>query len=178
MFAPRENETVFEYWLSFSPAAPLFGVQWRFAETTRAWPTPFALAPGLAATPAAAQPEAPVDVSPAAPPMDESDDPVADAEVEQVAAAPEMDAGIASAETGRPATLYDTAPAEPDDLKKIRGVGQKLEALLNELGVYTFEQIAGFDDANLAWIDANLETFKGRPFRDDWIAQARDLLKD
>jgi len=29
---PQQDENLFEYWLSMSPVAPLFGVPWRFAE--------------------------------------------------------------------------------------------------------------------------------------------------
>jgi len=48
--------------------------------------------------------------------------------------------------------------------------------MLNAMGIYRFDQIAGFSDANLQWVDDNLTSFKGRPFRDDWVAQARALL--
>ena len=30
--APRDGETFIDYWMSLSPAAPLFGVEWRFSE--------------------------------------------------------------------------------------------------------------------------------------------------
>ena len=65
---------------------------------------------------------------------------------------------------------------KPDDLKKIKGVGPKIEGILNELGVYHFDQIAGWDEANKAWVDTRLK-FKGRIDREDWIAQAK-LLAD
>ena len=29
---PKPTETPFEYWLSLSPAAPMFGLTWRFAD--------------------------------------------------------------------------------------------------------------------------------------------------
>jgi predicted flap endonuclease-1-like 5' DNA nuclease len=67
------------------------------------------------------------------------------------------------------------APAEPDDLKMIRGIGPGLESKLNALGVYTFDQIASFSTDDLVWIDENLTAFKGRCFRDDWVGQARSL---
>jgi len=63
-----------------------------------------------------------------------------------------------------------------DDLKQIKGVGPKLETMLNDLGIYRFDQIAAFSEANLAWVDDKLTVFKGRPLRDDWVAQARALL--
>ena len=61
-----------------------------------------------------------------------------------------------------------------DDLKKISGVGPKLEKTLNEMGFYHFDQIAAWTPAQVAWVDSRL-TFKGRIERDNWIAQARDL---
>ncbi len=62
----------------------------------------------------------------------------------------------------------------PDNLKKIKGVGVKIETALNELGVYTFEQISKWDDKNIAWVDEYL-VFKGRIDRDDWVIQAKLL---
>ena len=68
--------------------------------------------------------------------------------------------------------LYESAPeAGADDLKRISGVGPKLEKLLNSLGIYRFDQIAGWTPENVAWVDARL-TFKGRIERDNWIDQA------
>jgi len=88
-------------------------------------------------------------------------------------AAPERPA--ASDLPARPANLFDETPAEPDDLKLIRGIGPGLESKLNALGIYKFDQIAGFSEADLVWIDENLTAFKGRCFRDDWVGQAREL---
>ena len=65
-------------------------------------------------------------------------------------------------------------PAQPDDLKLISGVGPKLEASLNEIGIWTFAQIAKWTDAEIAWVDDFLN-FKGRITRDNWIAQADAL---
>ncbi|MFP4273944.1 MAG: NADH-quinone oxidoreductase subunit E, partial [Paracoccaceae bacterium] len=62
-----------------------------------------------------------------------------------------------------------------DDLTKIRGVGPKLEALLNRLGVFHFDQIAEWTADEVAWMDENLEGFRGRVTRDHWVDQARQL---
>lgn len=62
-----------------------------------------------------------------------------------------------------------------DDLKRIKGVGPKLEGLLNGLGIYHFDQVAAWTEAEVAWVDENLEGFRGRVSRDDWVAQARVL---
>lgn len=63
-----------------------------------------------------------------------------------------------------------------DDLKKIKGVGPKLEAMLNRMGVFHFWQVASWGPAEVAWVDQNLEGFKGRVSRDDWVAQAKILV--
>jgi predicted flap endonuclease-1-like 5' DNA nuclease len=59
-----------------------------------------------------------------------------------------------------------------DDLTRIKGLGPKLKARLNELGVTTFAQIAGWSAADVAAMDAQLGTFAGRSTRDQWVAQA------
>lgn len=75
----------------------------------------------------------------------------------------------------RPAGLAAPREGGADDLKRIRGVGPKLEPLLHALGFYHFDQIANWTAAELAWVDENLEGFRGRASRDDWIGQARLL---
>jgi predicted flap endonuclease-1-like 5' DNA nuclease len=62
-----------------------------------------------------------------------------------------------------------------DDLKKIKGVGPKLEGMLNGLGYYHFDQIAAWSAAEIAWVDSHLEGFNGRATRDDWVGQAKVL---
>ena len=64
-----------------------------------------------------------------------------------------------------------------DDLKRIKGIGRKLEALCNSLGVWHFDQIAAWSEREVAWMDDNLEGFHGRVSRDDWVSQARVLAK-
>ena len=77
----------------------------------------------------------------------------------------------------RPKVLLRERPtAPPDDLKKISGVGPKLEGLLNELGVYFFSQVAAFTDEDVQWVDDHLEGFNGRIERDNWVQQAKDFV--
>ena len=78
----------------------------------------------------------------------------------------------------KPATLDAPRDGAPDDLKRIKGIGPKLEALCNRLGFWHFDQIANWSDAEIAWVDANLEAFKGRVTRDNWVAQARVLAAE
>ncbi len=63
-----------------------------------------------------------------------------------------------------------------DDLKTISGVGPKLEKTLNGLGIFHFEQIAGWSAKDVTEVD-DLLSFKGRIERDHWIAQAKKLAK-
>lgn len=73
-----------------------------------------------------------------------------------------------------PPLLSEPRDGKGDDLKKIKGIGPKLEQGLNELGIYHFDQIAGWDEPAAAWVDAELG-LHGRIGRDDWVGQARTL---
>lgn len=77
----------------------------------------------------------------------------------------------ASVEEKAPDILTAARAGGADDLKRISGVGPKLEGVLNDLGFYHFDQIAAWTPAQVAWVDARLK-FKGRIERDDWITQA------
>lgn len=78
----------------------------------------------------------------------------------------------------RPAALAAAREGGADDLARIKGIGPKLEALCNSLGIYHFDQIAGWTAAEVAWMDDNLEGFKGRVTRDDWVGQARAVCAE
>ncbi len=77
----------------------------------------------------------------------------------------------------RPARLEAAREGGADDLKMIKGVGPKLEKLLNKLGFFHFDQIAEWTADEVAWVDENLEGFKGRVSRDKWVEQARVLAE-
>jgi predicted flap endonuclease-1-like 5' DNA nuclease len=81
----------------------------------------------------------------------------------------------AAAAAVKPVFLTAARGARPDDLKLIKGVGPKLEQMLHGMGVFHFDQIAAWTPAEVAWVDDNLEGFKGRVSRDEWVAQARIL---
>ncbi|MCL4122533.1 UNVERIFIED_CONTAM: hypothetical protein GTU68_051598 [Idotea baltica] len=82
--------------------------------------------------------------------------------VEEAPAAPAVEETVESA-------------ADKDDLKKISGVGPKLEETMNKLGIYQFAQVASWSNDEIMWVDDNL-SFKGRIERDDWIGQAKELM--
>ena len=73
-----------------------------------------------------------------------------------------------------PAPTLAAAPAGADDLKKLKGVGPKLEEKLHAAGVTSFAQIAAWGPEEIAAMDEKL-SFKGRIERDGWIEQAKEL---
>lgn len=75
----------------------------------------------------------------------------------------------------KPATLDAARGGVADDLKQIKGIGPKMEKMCNALGFFHFDQIAAWTPDEEAWVNANLEGFKGRVSRDEWIAQAKLL---
>ena len=95
------------------------------------------------------------------------------------AAAPKADAAPAAEVAGVEPTnlLKEARGGQPDDLKKISGVGPKLEGVLHEIGVFHFDQIAAWGPAEIAYMDDCL-SFKGRIERDDWIAQATQFAAE
>ncbi|MCB1491858.1 MAG: NADH-quinone oxidoreductase subunit NuoE [Rhodobiaceae bacterium] len=76
----------------------------------------------------------------------------------------------------RPEALTEPAGGTADDLKRISGIGPKIEGTLNGLGIFHFAQIARWSDANKAWVDGYL-SFKGRIDRENWIGQAATLAE-
>ena len=96
------------------------------------------------------------------------------------AAAPKAAAAAPAAEVAgvEPANLLKEARGGvADDLKRISGVGPKLEGTLHEIGVFHFDQIAAWGPAEISYMDDRL-SFKGRIERDDWIAQATQFAAE
>ncbi|NKI59672.1 MULTISPECIES: NADH-quinone oxidoreductase subunit E [Stappiaceae] len=82
--------------------------------------------------------------------------------------------GSTDGQEKEPELLKEARGGKPDDLKKLKGVGPKLEATLNELGFFHFDQVASWGPQEVAWVDSRLK-FKGRIERDGWIEQAKVL---
>jgi molybdopterin-containing oxidoreductase family membrane subunit len=68
------------------------------------------------------------------------------------------------------------SPGQHNDLKAIKGIGPKLEKMLNELGIYTYEQVSRLTNKEYELIDQLLGSFQGRGRRDHWAEQAQELL--
>jgi predicted flap endonuclease-1-like 5' DNA nuclease len=172
----------FKFWTSLWPTAPLFGVEWRYADAFAQWsPLMGKHADTNSAAPKAAKPKA------AKPKMVKTQTVAAEAApAAKITPAAEITPVVASiaapaettgsTEPGVPTSLMVKAPADADDLTVIKGVGPALARQLNGLGVYKISQIAGFSDEDFAWVDLNLSAPRGRCFRDDWAGQAKALL--
>ncbi len=109
--------------------------------------------------------------APAAPP------PAAAPAAAPVMAAPVMAAPAPSATGTKPASLSAARGGRADDLKIIKGIGPKLEKLCHQLGFFHFDQVAAWTPAEVAWVDENLEGFKGRVTRDRWVPQAKAIVQ-
>jgi predicted flap endonuclease-1-like 5' DNA nuclease len=77
-------------------------------------------------------------------------------------------------ETRRPAMLKEPRNGVPDNLQRIRGIGERNEVRLNRLGIFHFSQIASWTPAEVRWIGQKL-AFPERIERDDWVGQAITL---
>jgi len=79
---------------------------------------------------------------------------------------------VSELEKVREKKLFET-PDEKDDLKKISGIGQVLEQMLNRIGITTFQQIARFTEQDVKQVDETFQVFQGRIVRDNWIGGAQ-----
>ncbi|MBA8876605.1 hypothetical protein [Phyllobacterium myrsinacearum] len=76
----------------------------------------------------------------------------------------------------RPATLKNARRGKPDRLLDIDGIGNVIQSELYTLGVFHFDQIAGWDADQAAWVSRAIG-FPGRAHRENWIKQAAALAK-
>lgn len=67
------------------------------------------------------------------------------------------------------------ASGPPDDLLKLKGVGPKLAAILNDRGITRFDQITKLSASQIEALDASLGAFRGR-FERDRIQEQADYL--
>lgn len=62
-----------------------------------------------------------------------------------------------------------------DGLQAIKGIGPAIEKTLNEMGIFSFQQIAEMSEYDIDRVAKRLKGFRSRIYREDWIGQARDL---
>lgn len=110
-------------------------------------------------------------------PLDEVALKAEEAEIEKTLAALPKDASAeqkADAVGTRPQGLPEARAKKPDKLQLIKGVGPVNEGKLHGLGIFHFDQIAGWDRPKIRWVGTYL-SFSGRIDRENWIAQAANL---
>lgn len=108
-----------------------------------------------------------------------AEDRIEDLEAALAACQQQQVAPDAATETGtRPTGLSEARDGVGDDLTQISGIGPKLAKLCNDLGFWHFDQIAAWTSAEIDWVDHNLEGFKGRVTRDNWVDQAKALAEN
>lgn len=93
--------------------------------------------------------------------------------VEQVLARAGIDPDAPRHE-GKPPGLLRPRDGKRDDLKRINGLGVLDESTLNNLGVYHFDQIAGWSGPQVLWMESHVFA-RGRIGRENWQEQARAL---
>lgn len=72
--------------------------------------------------------------------------------------------------------IAQASAEERDELKQINGIGPFIEEKLNDLGIYTFEQVSQLDEELIETLTNAIEFFPGRIERDDWVGQADRLF--
>ncbi|MBT5031557.1 MAG: 50S ribosomal protein L21 [Proteobacteria bacterium] len=85
-------------------------------------------------------------------------------------------AKVKAAPKKAPAKKADAKSKSGDDFKKLSGVGPALEKKLLAAGVTSYAQIAGWNKADIEEFDGKLN-FKGRIEREEWVKQAKALIK-
>ncbi|HVY52797.1 MAG TPA: hypothetical protein VHA07_14710 [Devosia sp.] len=80
----------------------------------------------------------------------------------------------AQAAFGKPRGLPAARGGQRDDLKLIEGLGPLDESTLNNLGIFHFDQVAGWSEREVLWLE-NHAFARGRIGREQWQAQARLL---
>ena len=74
----------------------------------------------------------------------------------------------------RPAGLPAPRGIVGDDLQRIKGIRPTNEQRLRELGIFHFDQIAGWTREEIRWVGTYL-SFPGRIDKEQWVAQAANL---
>ncbi len=78
---------------------------------------------------------------------------------------------------GEQPDLIDSArEGKADDLRRISGIGPKLEQKLNSLGIWHYDQIASWTQANIDWVNTAI-SYRGRIERESWVPQAKQLAQ-
>ena len=74
-------------------------------------------------------------------------------------------------------SIGTASKADADDLKEINGIGPAYETKLNEIGIYTYEQISKLKAADRDELSAIDGITREKIESDEWVKQAKELLK-
>jgi NADH-quinone oxidoreductase subunit E len=92
----------------------------------------------------------------------------------KLASAPKQGA-IGEVSAGKkPRALKAPRKSGADDLKMVSGIGPVNEKRLNDVGIFHWDQIAKWGQAEIDWVNGFL-SFKGRIERENWVDQAEAL---
>ncbi len=86
-----------------------------------------------------------------------------------------VDSALADTRSKAPGSIATARDGKADDLKLIWGVGPEIEKLLNQNGIYHFDQVSAWTKADLTWLDTMSKAFEGRVEREKWVEQAKNL---
>lgn len=92
------------------------------------------------------------------------------------APAPKAEKPAKAQEAGKQEAPAAKKKGADDDLTQLSGVGPVMAEKLQNAGVTSLSQIAGWSEEDIARFDEELD-FKGRIQRDDWVGQARKLTE-
>ncbi len=89
---------------------------------------------------------------------------------------------VESKAEAKPAEPKEKKPAaeksdKKDDLTAIGGIGPALAKKLNVAGIVSYAQLAALADKDIEQLEKSVIKFTGRIERDDWVGQAKKLMK-
>jgi predicted flap endonuclease-1-like 5' DNA nuclease len=77
----------------------------------------------------------------------------------------------------KPTILAAARNGAPDDFTLIETISPMQQTMLNAIGVFHFDQIAAWSEANVAWVDRYFR-LRGRVAEEEWVEQAADLARE
>ncbi len=96
----------------------------------------------------------------------------------QVTTAPANDLNMQLTKSNRPVWILEEPSERKDNLQVIKGIGPVMEKLLNEIGIFHYNQLARMNESDCLWVSDRIRTFPKRIKRDRWQQQAVELDLD
>jgi len=96
----------------------------------------------------------------------------------QVTTSPANDLNMELAKSNRPVWILEEPDGVRNNLQLIKGIGPVMEKLLNEIGIFHYNQLARMNESDCLWVSDRIRTFPKRIKRDRWQQQAVELDLD